>query len=273
MYTDFVKRIESRIPATQVEEYTGDDGLKHCKRCAGPTQCRVTLFGVEQVVRCLCPCEKQRLADIEAQEMQLQQIERRRRDCFDVATMRDWTFAADDRKNPKVSDAMGKYACRFDEFLAKKSGLLLFGPCGTGKSFYAAAIANKVIEMGFTAKMTNFATIINRLQSTFEGKDSYIEGLNRYQLLVIDDLGAERTTSYMQELVYTIVDSRYRSGLPMIITTNLTREQIKHSGSVENERIYDRIMERCLPVEVAGQSRRKQKLRETADDMRNSLGL
>lgn len=273
MYTDFVKRIESRIPATQVEEYTGDDGLKHCKRCDGLTQCRVTLFGVEQTVRCLCPCEKQRLADIEAQEMQLQQIERRRRDCFDVATMRDWIFAADDRKNPKVSDAMEKYACRFDEFLAKKSGLLLFGPCGTGKSFYAAAIANKVIEMGFTAKMTNFATIINRLQSTFDGKDGYIESLNRYQLLVIDDLGAERTTSYMQELVYTIVDSRYRSGLPMIITTNLTREQLKHPGSVENERIYDRIMERCLPVEVAGQSRRKQKLRETADDMRNSLGL
>ena len=74
MYADVVKRIESRIPATQVEEYTGDDGLKHCKRCAGPTQCRVKLFGVEQVVRCLCPCEKQRLAEIEAKEMQLQQM-------------------------------------------------------------------------------------------------------------------------------------------------------------------------------------------------------
>lgn len=268
-----VNRIESRIPATLVKEYTGDDGLKRCKRCDGLTQCRITLFGVEQVVRCLCPCEKQRMAEIDAQEMRLQKIERNRRDCFDSPEMQSWTFAADDRKNPKISDAMEQYANHFDEFLSKKSGLLLFGPCGTGKSFFAAAIANKVIEMGFTAKMTNFATIINRLQSTFDGRDKAIEGLNKYQLLVIDDLGAERTTSYMQELVYNIVDSRYRSGLPMIITTNLTREQLKHPGSVENERIYDRIMERCLPVEVAGASRRKQKLRETAEDMRNSLGL
>ena len=97
------------------------------------------------------------------------------------------------------------------------------------------------------------------MQGSFSEKQNVLESLNRYSLLVLDDLGAERSTEYMQEIVYNIVDWRYRSGKPMIVTTNLTGEQMKATDNIQLQRIYDRIFERCLPIEVNGQSRRKQK--------------
>jgi DNA replication protein DnaC len=97
--------------------------------------------------------------------------------------------------------------------------------------------------------------------------------LNDFDLLIIDDLGAERKSEYMQETVFNIIDSRYRSGLPFIITTNLTADEIKKPQEVSFQRIYDRILERCFPVEVTGQSRRRQALKDTHADVKAMLGL
>ena len=74
-------------------------------------------------------------------------------------------------------------------------------------------------------------------------------------------------------MVFNIIDARYRSGLPMIITTNLTIEQIKSPENVNYSRIYDRIIERCFPVEVQGKSRRRAAVRADYNDMKSLLGL
>ena len=123
--------------------------------------------------------------------------------------------------------------------------------------------------------MTNeeLATLTNDLQGMSAGRNQYIEDLNRYDILVIDDLGAERKSEYMQEMVTNIIDSRYRSGLPMIITTNLSSEEIKRPDNISFARIYDRLMERCFPQEITGPSRRKKELRESFGDMKAILGL
>jgi DNA replication protein DnaC len=77
----------------------------------------------------------------------------------------------------------------------------------------------------------------------------------------------------MQEIVYNIIDSRYRAGLPMIITTNLTSEELKNPQEITNKRIYDRVLERCLPVEVKGKNRRHSKLTESFGELNDLLGL
>lgn len=59
-----------------------------------------------------------------------------------------------------------------------------------------------------------------------------------------------------------VIDSRYRSGKPMIVTTNLTAEQLKKPEDVASGRIYDRILERCHPLKIDGESMRRKKLRE-----------
>ena len=81
-----------------------------------------------------------------------------------------------------------------------------------------------------------------------------IDRLMEYPLLIIDDLGVERDTSYIAEQVYNIIDARYRSGRPMIITTNLSMQELENPGIWEKKRIYDRILECCTPLRVEGRN-------------------
>ena len=70
------------------------------------------------------------------------------------------------------------------------SGLLIWGDVGTGKSFFAGCIANALLEKGVPVLMTNFSRILNTLTGMhFEDRNQFINNLNRYSLLIIDDLG------------------------------------------------------------------------------------
>ena len=92
--------------------------------------------------------------------------------------------------------------------------------------------------------MTNFPTILSRLAGTFgEERTAFLDSLGDYDLLIIDDLGAERSTEYAMEQMFSIVDSRYRSGKPLIVTTNLKLDELKHPPDLAHARIYDRILE------------------------------
>ena len=97
----------------------------------------------------------------------------------------------------------------------------------------------------------------------YEGKQNYLDSLNEFDLLVIDDLGIERNTEYVNELVYNIIDARYRSGKPMIITTNLKYSDLHNAEDTSKARIYSRIIEMCLPVLVGGEDRRKSKMQDS----------
>ena len=255
-------------------KYLADDGFMHCAKCHDRVETIIKhpLTGVDRKVGIICSCRK---AEIEAYEesKRMQERERRRMVCFAETNMKNWSFANDDRKNVKMSDVMKNYANNFPEFLKQGKGLLLYGPVGTGKTYYGACVANALIDSGYDVLMTNFASITNKIQGMFDGKQQYIESLNKYELLVIDDLGAERKTEYMQETVFNIIDSRYRSGKPFIITTNLTAEELKKPQELGYQRIYDRILERCVPIRVDGESRRRRNMIDTFGDMKEKLGL
>lgn len=270
-FEKMVDAISANVPPSD-NEYIGEDGLLHCSVCHRKTQTRVEFLDIKKVVRCTCDCKKKEFEAEEARKHR-EEFERQRRLCFAETNMANWTFENDDRKNARLSDAMERYAEGFADFKKDGKGLLLYGTVGTGKTYYAACIANRLIDKGYKVKMTNFATLTNQIQGMFEGKQEFINDLNRYQLLIIDDLGAERKSEFMQEMVFNIVDSRYRAGLPFIVTTNLTAEEIKKPQEVSFARIYDRILERCFPIEVAGISRRRQHVKETFEDLKNKLGL
>lgn len=254
-------------------EFLAEDGVFRCKICKQPTRTKLHIPGFGDFEPSItCDCDK--AAEAASKERKrLEEIDRKRRICFNQPTMRTWNFANDDRANPKLSDAMARYAEQFPRFLKEGKGLLLYGPVGTGKSYYAACIANRVIEQGYSAKMTNFATLTNDLGGMSEGKNRYIQELSGYALLIIDDLGAERKSEYMQELIFNIIDSRCRSGKPMIITTNLTGDEIKNPDNTGYARIYDRLLGCCFPQEIAGRSRRRKELRDSLEEMRTLLGL
>lgn len=266
-----IENANARAPAPRAE-YLADDGLLHCAECNEAVQCRIEVFGQAKVVRCICGCIK---AEMEAEKERERQeaIERNRRACFEGSDMIYWNFSQDDLKTPRLSEAMRRYADGFAEFRETGKGLLLYGTNGTGKTFYASCVANALIDSGYRCLVTNFARLSNQLQGMFEGKQEFIDSLSTYSLLVLDDLGAERQSEYMQEQVFNIVNARYCSGLPFIVTTNLTIDEIAKPQDAGRARIYNRILERCYPVEVNDHDRRKARLKSDFPDMGAKLGL
>jgi len=117
--------------------------------------------------------------------------------------------------------------------------------------------------------MTSFSKIINALSGfAVEDKNGYVENFNRYKLLVIDDLGAERQSEFAQEIVYNIIDGRYKNGQPIIITTNMTLDEIRTPPNITHSRIYDRILGLCAPINFQGESRRRIAQREKIEEAR-----
>ncbi len=160
-------------------------------------------------------------------------------------------------ENRKAFGIAKRYVENFEEMYSKGQGILFWGNVGTGKSYTAAAIANELLEQMQSVIMTSFIKLLDEI-SDFDKDDSeYIAKLNQAKLLIIDDLGAERGTDFSVEKVYDIIDSRYRTRKPIILTTNLEICQMKNCDDIRYNRIYDRIFEMCYPVRMDGMSWRK----------------
>ena len=276
---NFIDGIEARaaesIKAEQ-DDYIGADGLLYCGKCHTRKQTRVTFFGVEKTPYCLCKCEVERREQEENERKRiafLNTVAKIRREGFPESDMQNWSFDKADGSNDKLMNAARKYVDNFDEFRKNGKGLLLFGTVGTGKTYAAACIANALIDKGVPVLMTNFARIANTVGGMWEGKQEYYDSLNRYPLLILDDLAAERKTEYMSEIVFNVIDSRYRAGLPLIVTTNLTSEELKHPSDISYQRTFSRLLEMCLPVKVEGKDKRLEKLKADIQPMKDLLGL
>lgn len=238
----------------QNDEYVNEtDGLIYCSKCRTPRQCRVQ-YG-ETVVTprtmCRCQCEEYETEQADFQKRQhLMRIQRLKAGGLHDRYLHDYTFANDKGYNPAEVRIARRYVSEWDTMKANCTGLLLWGEVGTGKSFIAACIANALIEKGVPILMTNFSKILNTLTGMFnEDRNQFIESFDEYSLLIIDDLGIERSSAFTLEQVFNIIDSRYRCKKPMIVTTNLTMDELKHAD-IAHARIYDRILERCTPVMV-----------------------
>lgn len=239
-----------------------EDDLLHCGKCHTKKQTRqINPFTHEpKVLSCVCQCEFQR---IEAerkrfeQEAELRQIKRMKAECVQDKNILNWNFANDDGSNPKMKNAR-TYVEKWQQMYDENIGFLLYGDVGTGKTFFAACIANALLDQGIPVLVTNFSRLVNQLSGFKEDKNEFLNSLNRYKLLIIDDLGVERQSEFVMEQVYNIIDSRYKNGQPMIITTNIPIKEIQDPQDMNYKRIYDRILENCVPVEITGVSRRKQ---------------
>lgn len=165
-----------------------------------------------------------------------------------------------------------RYVEQWQIMRAENLGLLLWGGVGTGKSFLAGCIANALMEQEVPVRMTNFTRILNELNGSFSGRNDVVDKLCRYPLLIIDDFGMERGTEYALEQIYNIVDIRYRSRKPLIVTTNLTLDEIRHPQDTAHARIYDRLLEMCVPISCIGVSFRKETAQEKLERLKILIG-
>lgn len=252
-------------PLAEDEYIDKTSGLVYCKKCHTPRQASVELGGTLFHPCCICQCQSEARELELAKEKQLQEqqrIARLKANGLQDASLRQFTFANDTGINPEMQKAHS-YVEHWPEMKATATGLLLWGNVGTGKSFFAGCIANALLDQGVPVLMTNFSRILNALTGMFsDDRNKYIDSLNHYSLLIIDDLGMERGTEYALEQVFNVIDARLRSNMPLIVTTNLTLEELKHPADLAHERIYSRVLERCIPLKINNQNIRQMKAQE-----------
>ena len=263
------------ILLTDPGDYIGEDGLLYCGNCHTRKQRSILwpLSGREMTVSVLCKCGEERQEREEAEIRRKEELDRIRRakgTCIHDRALLECTFEKDDGMLPQIKSAR-KYVDTWPERKANNDGLLLWGGVGSGKTFYAACIANALIEQGVTVMMTNFAKILNKLSGMYsDDKNAFVASLMSYSLLIIDDLGIERNTEFALEQVFNIIDERYKTRLPLIVTTNLSMNTLKNPEDIAHQRIYDRVLAMCIPVSFQGINHRSL---ESEQKMKNGASL
>ena len=277
MNNDFETMINTMTAAPEPEDYTGADGLLYCGKChkakeAYFTPDKAVIFGRDRHPK-ECDCqraEREKREAAEERRRHLEAVEDLKRRGFTDQTMREWTFENDNGRNPQTEKARF-YTDHWEEMKANKIGYLFWGNVGTGKSYLAGCIANALMEKEITVHMTNFALILNDLAASFEGRNEYISRLCRYPLLILDDFGMERGTEYGLEQVFNVIDSRYRSGKPLIVTTNLTLDDLHNPEDTAHSRIYDRLLSMCVPVRFTGDNFRQETAKRKMESMKKLI--
>lgn len=250
-----VEAIISRAsPAANPGDYVSPAGLLICGRCGEPRQCRLRLLGRERTVGCACKCgreayaaERKAIEEAEAKK----RIEALREAGIPDPGLRSKTFSTS-TQSLQLAQAQ-KYVDAWPQMAEHNIGMLLWGGTGSGKTHAGACIANALIDRGVRAGISSTAEL---LAVAYSDRPATIRRLINLDLLVLDDLGAERDSAYAMETVYAVVDGRLKAGRPMVITTNLSLEDVRSPGDMGRERIYQRVLEGCQPVRFIGQSHR-----------------
>ena len=242
--------------------------LKVCEVCGEKKEMEIMIFGEPKIASVMCRCEKEQLAQREAEQaakQKMMRLERLRKHSLMDEQFKGCRFEnfEIDEDNKNMYKLGINYCTHWPEMKASNVGLLIYGPPGTGKTFLTSCIANNLLEQLVPVIIISSIGMLNRIKETYTkgGAEAELEIINNLKdadLLIIDDLGAENDTDWAKEKIYEIIDSRYRDKKPLIVTTNLTREGLKTklTGDDGVARTYDRIMEMCYPVEVSGSSKR-----------------
>ncbi len=261
---DIISDIAGRVEENSTRrptDYYDEDGLRRCGVCKERKENRYNFLGNVRVVSCLCKCD-QAIMEARKEEEARKEFARRVQSLKTIGLtenrFHEWRFENDNGKNPKLNLAR-KYVKDWKEMQEKNIGYVIMGPVGTGKSFFAGCIANALMEQGVSVMMTNFSRILNELTKPYADKNQIIANLVSYPLLIIDDLGIERNSEFALEMIYNVIDRRYCTKKPLIVTTNLSYQDMTRTDlDMEHQRIYSRLMEMCLPVIYKGSNQRMQ---------------
>lgn len=249
-------------------EAEANGGVMMCGDCNTPKECWQLIGECYIKVPCLCRCrmlaekeDKQRAIDYEHSE----RINQNRLEGIEDKRLRSFTFANDDNANPRVT-AFAKEYCENlqDPNTWARTGVIFYGTVGTGKTYMAVAIANELISKGWFVHVTNLNTMLSSLWNT-EDKLEYIRKLKRYDMVVIDDLGAEHRSKSGIEIdkLGEVIDELERSDKLLIVTTNEELSTFAKPTTDQEARVYDRLLRMCqFQIEMKGKSRRRSEIRD-----------
>jgi DNA replication protein DnaC len=187
-----------------------------------------------------------------------------------------------------VSEVRG-YVRNLNARLEEGRGMWLVGDVGTGKTTLAMIVSAAALEAGHTVAIYSLPRLLNLIRDEIGTENSLLDLLDKLSgvdLLHIDDLGAQHTTPWRLEQLYSIVDARYQAGRPIVATTNLMpsalaeqmgrqilttvtedrdgqkseerREVSNDASEVVGQRIVSRLVEMCGdPLPLFGDDKRR----------------
>lgn len=279
MYEKMIAQVKEAAKEREHEsDYIGDDGLLYCSKCHTRRQMplEIPLIGHKIVpVMCKCDVEKREAEEAARRAFEEQErIKRLRRVGITNVAYRGMTLAHDDGLDPQMREVVSKYVDNRREVAAQNIGLLLHGDTDGGKTFWASCIANAMIDNGMSAMITTVPELTRAMQENYEeNKVHILNQVRNVRFLILDDIGFERRTPYAYEKLYEIIDARYTAKRPLIITTNLTLDEIKNPADMDYKRVFSRIIEMTTPVHVKGLERRKKIAMEKSTAFRDLLEM
>ena len=274
------KMIGCDCPGEAPGDYRDADGLLVCGVCGQHKEIRrdVPYLGIRIHPR-NCECENRRLRE----EEEAKKIAKEReavRELFKYSLIDDRfkesRFENFIRNEYNVRQLMiaQRYVERFDEMFRRNKGLLFYGEPSTGKTYLASCIANALMDKRIPIIVTSLIKLTSSagpFSKDEEKRRILLEKMNAARVMFIDDLGTERDTPYKMEQVFEIIDSRYGAKKPMIVTTNLSLQQMQNEPNIRQRRVYERIFEVCHPVEFNGPSWRWKAAEDDYDEIEKLL--
>jgi DNA replication protein DnaC len=151
------------------------------------------------------------------------------------------------------------YLRNLDQRLDEGRGLWLYGDVGTGKTTLAMLVSKTALEAGRSVAIYSLPRLLAEIRDTYEegSRHSYTDLLDRLaevDLLHVDDVGTEKTSPWVLEQLYAIVNSRYEDQKSIVLTTNLDREELAEQI---NPRTVSRLEEMCEELPLFGSDHRK----------------
>ena len=210
-------------------------------------------FVIDEATKAAVPCECRpaRINRARARTLSAVIPKRFRGVSFDRAPVVDM--------DPEIVRVVRRYVEAVDGNLDAGRGLWFTGDVGTGKTTLAMLVSRAALDAGRSVAIYSLPRLLAEIRKTFdEGAErSHVELLERLaavDLLHVDDVGAERTSDWVLEQLYSIVNARYEDERAMVITTNLDHAELREQIG---ERTVSRLIEICGdPLPLYGHDRR-----------------
>jgi DNA replication protein DnaC len=159
--------------------------------------------------------------------------------------------------NPTIVQTVRRYVNAIDQQLDAGRGLWFMGPVGTGKTTLAMLVSKAALAAGRSVAIYSLPRLLNEIRDTHRAERSHVDLLDRLaavDLLHIDDVGAQRTTDWVLEELYSIVNARYEDRRSVVITTNiLDRDALCEQITA---RTVSRLTEMCDELPLLGHDHR-----------------
>jgi DNA replication protein DnaC/primosomal protein DnaI len=144
-------------------------------------------------------------------------------------------------------------------------GLYIHGNVGTGKTYLASALARMFIEAGYTVVLTTTLAMLEDIQDTYGKEASSLDAVLRFassDVLILDDLGKESASAWSASMIFQIVNYRYESMRPLIVTSQYDLAGLEKRIARQGEResacaIVSRLRQMCHEIKLSGNDRRR----------------